>query len=164
VSDESEERMKMLNPFLFLIIVLGLATLACSELTIVNQSPAEMRVMVRLPEGNGVDSQVIKIKSSLTFYSDIEGPYSVSVIPTDEAIGIMDRLRIGLKRASVEDPEALKLTGKSIPEALEFLYGLEVTLKNIQVASCSGRLIADEETIVTIGFDGSSAKFIVICP
>ena len=86
VNAESEERMKKLKPILYLMIVLGLAMLACSELTVVNQSPTAMRVLVHLPEGNGVDSQVIKVKSSLTYYSDIEGPYSVSAIPDEEAI------------------------------------------------------------------------------
>ena len=65
--------------------------------TIYNESQFPVRVIVKLPDGNGMDSIVIRSGGAATYYSDAEGSYSVTAKFEEESKEEMIKLRSDLQ-------------------------------------------------------------------
>lgn len=154
------------NKILIICAVLIWASLACSELTIINNSPNSMRVMITLPEGNGVDSQVIQKGSSITYYSDIEGSYTVRAIIEEKAREELIAARVVLQEMLLmpEELGARESSGLPLSGLINRMISVDKALVNIQEISCSGLLVEDKEITVDIGFNKDTSKFVIACP
>jgi hypothetical protein len=159
-----EEEMKTSkNHLRMFIAILGLAALACSELTVVNNTDVAMRVVIKLPEGKGVDTQVIQHGSSETYYSDIEGPYSVSAMLDEEAREFMIKLKTRIQEI-LTDPKKLSYTDEKLSTLNNSVIVIDKWLVNNQEVSCGGVLSEDKLTIATISFNEDTSKFVISCP
>ncbi len=72
--------MKNHKRLLAILLALVISSLACGQLTIYNNSQYPVRVIVKLPDGNGTDSIVLKGGGAATYYSDTDGPYTVTAV------------------------------------------------------------------------------------
>jgi len=147
--------MKSNQKLLLISIVLVMFSLACGELTVYNNSNYPVRVIVKLPDGNGMDSIVIRGGGAATYYSDVEGSYSVTAVLDEEAKDEMVKLRSDLQQLLIDSEE---IPGLSISEPINDLISITKTIQAKYEASCSGVLKEDEEAVASISVPGQYIK------
>jgi len=153
--------MKTQKRTLLLIAVLGLVTMACGTLSVANQSDYKVLVSVTLPGASRADSHLYQAGEVYDYYPDTGGEYTISVIPQEDYVAEMDRLRASIAfeifaYQSVIRPEhVLELTEK--------LANIERTLSSLTTHACSGRLMEDENVRATINLT-KEAEIILQCP
>jgi hypothetical protein len=142
---------------LVILLVLIILSLACGELTIYNNSVYPVRVIVKLPDGNGTDSIVLKGGGAATYYSDTDGSYTVTAVLDEDAVNEMIKLRSNLQGFLV-DPEIEELTGISISDSVKELLSISDTIQSKYKVSCSGVLKEDEEATASISVPDQQIK------
>lgn len=141
--------MKNHKKFLAILLALVISSLACGQLTIYNNSQYPVRVIVKLPDGNGTDSIVIKGGGAATYYSDTDGPYTVTAILDEDAVAEMIKLRSNLQEFLI-DPELEELSGISVFDAVNELVEISKTIQSKYKVSCSGVIKEDEDATTSI--------------
>jgi hypothetical protein len=149
--------MKNHKKILVILLVLGFFSLACGQLTIYNNSKYPVRVIVKLPDGNGTDSIVLKGGGAATYYSDTDGPYTVTAVLDEDAVNEMIKLRSNLQEFLV-DPEFEELTGISISDSVKELLSITDTIQSKYKVSCSGVMKEEEEATASISVLGQKIE------
>ncbi|TAK12014.1 MAG: hypothetical protein EPO32_10120 [Anaerolineae bacterium] len=86
----------------FLIVALGLAALACSELVVTNPSPQSATIRVSLPDGS-VNAITLPSTQSASWVSFEGGPYTIEVLPYEEYVSVLRNLSDSIVQAIVDD-------------------------------------------------------------
>ncbi len=143
--------------------VFGLITLACSTttLSVSNQSDFRALVSVTLPGASGADSHVYKSGEVYDYYPGSDGSYTISVIPQEDYIAEMDKLRsiifvaLYKYRDGIQPDVALELVEK--------LSSIDRTLSSLTTHSCGGNLIEGSNVMATINMT-KEGKINLTCP
>ena len=154
--------MKPVKRRIFLMIaVTALAALACTQLTVKNDSHWQLRVAVTLPGGSGQDVHVYEPGASYDYYPDSAGKYTITVYPGEDYINFMNETKIGVGEFFVTKHEEVE--PYMVVELVEGINQIEKVLANLQEATCTGTLVEDETVNARIKFTTSGA-YIMDCP
>ncbi len=149
--------MKNHKRLLAILLALVISSLACGQLTIYNNSQYPVRVIVKLPDGNGTDSIVLKGGGAATYYSDTDGPYTVTAVLDEDAVNEMINLRSNLQEF-LTVPELEELSGISVSDAVNELISISKTIQSKYKVSCSGVLKEDEDATASISVPDQQIK------
>ena len=143
--------------------VFGLIPLACSTstLSVSNQSNFKALVSVTLPGASGADSHVYQPGEVFDYYPGSGGSYTISVIPQEDYVAEMDRLRATIIHAMVDYRDVIQ--PDIAVELTEKLASIDRTLSSLTTHSCSGNMMDDSNVMATINMTKES-KINLYCP
>jgi len=142
-------------------VVCGLLTLACGTLSVANKSEYKALVSVTLPGASSIDSHLYKPGEVYDYSPESAGPYTVSVIPQEDYIAEMDRLRAQILFVLYGYQTVIR--PEYVVELTEQLANIDRALSSLTTHSCSGNFIEDTE--ITATFDMSKEGQITLnCP
>lgn len=146
-----------------LAAVLGLITLACSTttLSVANQSEFKALVSVTLPGANSTDSHIYQPGEVYDYYASGGGTYTISVIPQEDYVAEMDKLRMTIIRALYTYEEIV--SPKAFVELTEQLARIDRTLSSLTTHSCQGNLMEDAKALATIQIT-KQGQITLYCP
>jgi hypothetical protein len=146
-----------------LIVVLGLFTMACSmtTLSVANQSDYKVLVSVTLPGASGADSHVYQPGEVYDYRPGSGGSFTISVIPQEDYVAEMDKLRAVIVRALFDYQQSI------IPETLidltEQLADIDRNLSSLTTHSCQGNIMEDSNVMATINIS-KDGQITLYCP
>lgn len=146
-----------------LTAVLGLITLACSTttLSVANQSEFKALVSVTLPGSGGADSHVYQPGEVYDYYPGSGGSYTISVIPQEDYVAEMDKLRNIIIFAMYRYDENIK--PKTFVELTEMLARIDRTLSSLTTHSCQGNIMEESNVLATINIS-KEGQITLSCP
>ena len=146
-----------------LTAVLGLITLACSTttLSVANQSDYKALVSVTLPGSGGADSHVYQPGEVYDYYPGSGGSYTISVIPQEDYVAEMDKLRNTIILAMYKYEDII--IPKTFVELTEQLANIDRTLSSLTTHSCQGNLMEDSNVLATINIS-KDGQITLYCP
>ena len=133
---------------ILLSLVYVLVTLACSTLSVSNKTEFKLLVSVTLPGAESADSHLYQPGEVHDYYPGSGGTYSISVIPQEDYVAEMDKLRANIlytwykKQDVIRPEETVELT--------ERLATIDRMLSSLSTHSCSGNLMEDSNVMATI--------------
>ena len=146
---------------IFLAVVFALTTLACGTLSVANQSDFKVLVSVTLPGSNSTDSHLYKPGEVYDYYPESSGKYTISVIPQEDYIKEMDRLRTNIlgtlyiNQNTLESDMIIPLTKR--------LATIEQTLSSLTTHSCSGNFVDDSSISAAVNMS-KQGEITLTCP
>jgi hypothetical protein len=148
---------------ILLIAVLGLFTMACSmtTLSVANQSEYKTLVSVTLPGANSTDSHIYKPGEVYDYNAGSGGSYTISVIPQEDYVAEMDKLRALIIRALVDYQQ--NVTPKTFVELSEKLANINQNLSSLTTHSCEGNVIEGGNVMATINIS-KEGQITLSCP
>jgi len=146
-----------------LTVVFGLITLACSTttLSVANQSDFKALVSVTLPGANGTDSHLYQPGEVYDYYPKSGGSYTISVIPQEDYVAEMDKLRNAIIFAMYRYDENIK--PKTFVELTEMLARIDRTLSSLTTHSCQGNIMEESNVMATINIS-KEGQITLSCP
>ena len=146
-----------------LTAVFGLITLACSAttLSVANQSDYKALVSVTLPGASGADSHLYQPGEVYDYYPDSGGTYTISVIPQEDYVAEMDRLRAQILFELYGYQDVIR--PNYVVELTEKLATIDKTLSSLTTHSCSGRIMEESNILATINMTKES-QIELFCP
>jgi len=144
-------------------VVFGLITLACSAstLSVANQSDYKALVSVKLPGASGADSHIYQPGEVHDYYPGSGGSYTISVIPQEDYVAELDRVRATIIETLYGYHE--KLNPSKVVELTDMLASIERTLSSLTSHSCSGNMMEDSNVMATFNMTGGN-KITLNCP
>ena len=141
---------KLKRKLIVLTAVFGLITLACSTttLSVANQSDFKALVSVTLPGANSTDSHIYQPGEVYDYNAGSGGSYTISVIPQEDYVAEMDKLRMTIIRALYNYEEII--IPKTFVELTEQLANIDRTLSSLTSHSCQGNIMEDSKVLATI--------------
>ena len=146
-----------------LTAVFGLITLACSTttLSVANQSDYKALVSVTLPGANGTDSHIYQPGEVYDYRPASGGSYTISVIPQEDYVAEMDKLRELIIRALYGYQQ--DIIPKTFVELTEKLANIDRNLSSLTTHSCQGNIMEDSNVMATINIS-KDGQITLYCP
>ena len=153
--------MKTVNRRVYLMIaVMALAALACTQLTVTNESNWQLRVAVTLPGSSRPDVYTYGRGESYDYYPDSAGSYTITIYPGDDYVEVMNRLKYKVMDALAE-PDIWATD--QIVHLVSDINTIDKILANLQGQSCTGTLVEDETVTATLNIN-VSGEYSLVCP
>jgi len=146
-----------------LTAILGLFTMACSmtTLSVANQSEYKALVSVTLPGASGADSHIYKPGEKYDYNAGSGGSYTISVVPQEDYVAEMDKLRALIIRAMFEYQQ--NMVPETFVELTEKLANIDRNLSSLTTHSCEGNLMDGANAMATINIS-KEGKITLSCP
>ena len=148
---------------ILVMAVYGLITLACSttNLSVANQSNYKTLVSVTLPGASGADSHVYQPGEVHDYNAGSGGSYTISVIPQEDYVAEMDKIRENIIKALYLYRDIIKPA--QVVEFTAQLASIDRTLSSLTAQACSGNLMEDSNVMATININ-AQGKIELYCP
>jgi hypothetical protein len=146
---------------ILLIAPFVLLTLACSTLSVANQSNYKALVSVVLPGAKGADSHLYQPGEVYEYNSGSGGPYSISVIPQEDYIAEMDKIRANIVLTLYGYQDVIR--PKFVVQLAEDLANIGKMLSSLTTHSCSGNIMEDSKVMATINIT-DKGEINLYCP
>jgi hypothetical protein len=156
-----EEKMKRVNHRLALIVaVMALAALACTQLTVTNESNWQLRVAVTLPGSSRPDVHVYERGESHDYYPDSAGSYKITIYPGEDYIEVMNNLKFKVQDFLLE-PDIW--SPDQIVHLVSDMNNIDKILADLQGKSCTGTLVEDGTVTAKLNIN-VSGEYSLECP